>query len=167
MSKPKILFFLVLCNLSFLPSDALAWERIISPCNGCGSRAEAVVVDAAGDIIAIGSINGSEVVKMSKADGSVIWRFGAFSDPIEDLAIDSNGDVFVVAAWNRSVVKVSGATGTEMWRGVIGVTNPNAFQPYIHSVAVDRDYNVVTAGPLGPGYKNSGTEWSSTPPCPK
>lgn len=151
MCNSKTLFssiLLIVCML-LLYNNVRAWERIISHCFGCGGDARGVVVDAAGDVIAIGTINSYEVVKMSKADGSVIWRFHAFSDPIEDLAVDSNGDVFVVAHANRSVVKVSGTTGTEIWRAAVGVTNPNAFQPSIKAVAVDRDNNVVTAGTVG------------------
>jgi len=147
-----LLIIIVYCVFNQVPV-AEAWERTLSHCSGCGGSARAVAVDAAGNIITIGTINGSEVVKLSGTDGRVIWRFIAFGAgtriTVEDLALDSNGDVFVVAHDTRGVVKVSGASGTEIWRGTIGVTNPNAFQASIHAVAVDDDNNVVTAGTIG------------------
>ncbi|MGI8641325.1 MAG: alpha/beta fold hydrolase [Pyrinomonadaceae bacterium] len=151
MYKSKTLFSAVLLAvcLTLLSNNVRAWERTISYCDTCGGDARHVVVDAAGDVIAVGTVNEKEVVKMSKADGSVIWRSIVSNDPIGDLAIDSNGDVFVVFAWSRSVVKVSGATGTRMWQGLVGQTNFNGYQPIIHAVAVDRDNNVVTAGQVG------------------
>lgn len=154
MYKPKTLFSSVLLTLCllFLSNNVRAWERIISRCSGCGGSARAVKVDAAGDVIAIGSINGDEVVKMSKADGSVIWRFVAYGPDarisLNDLALDSNGDVFVVAHDTRMVIKVSGATGTEMWRATVEPSVFNAFQTSIRAVAIDRDNNVVTAGTI-------------------
>ena len=71
---------------------------------------------------------------------------------VQDIAIDSHGDVFVVFAWTRVVVKVSGADGTKIWEKPIGGTL-NALLPVINAVAVDRDDNVLTAGTMG-GFFN-------------
>jgi parallel beta-helix repeat protein len=154
MYKSKTLFSSVLLTgcLLLLSNSVRAWERTLSHCDICGGRADAVVVDAAGDVIAGGVTNGSEVVKMSKADGSVIWRYAVFpgSGPpvprVYRLAVDSNGDVFVIPAFTTAVIKLSGATGTEIWRGSVGVTTHNNSYPFIEAVEIDRDNNVVTAG---------------------
>jgi pimeloyl-ACP methyl ester carboxylesterase len=134
--------------------EVAAWERTISDCATCGSGAHSAVVDAAGDIITLGGFYyGSDVVKLSKATGEIMWRFNVSGYEsrtyAQEIAIDSNGDVFVVFVWSRAVIKVSGATGKLVWQGTIGVTSPNAFQPIINAVAVDRDNNVVTAGTVG------------------
>ncbi|HZG52012.1 MAG TPA: alpha/beta fold hydrolase [Pyrinomonadaceae bacterium] len=134
--------------------EVAAWERTISDCALCGSGAHSAVVDAAGDVITLGGFYyGSDVVKLSKATGEIMWRFNVSGHEsrtyAQEMAIDSNGDVFVVFVWSRAVLKVSGATGKLVWQGTIGVTSPNAFQPIINAVAVDRDNNVVTAGTVG------------------
>jgi len=74
MYKSETLFSLALLAvcLLLLSNNVRAWERKISPCSGfgCGSAARSVVVDAAGDVIAIESINGYGVVNVSTAGGS-------------------------------------------------------------------------------------------------
>lgn len=146
MYKSKTLFSSVLLTacLLFLSNNVRAWERIISPCSGfgCGSQSRSVVVDAAGDVIAGGTSHGTLVVKMAKEDGRVIWSLNPFpgaGNPIPDvvdLAVDSNNDVFV--ATYVGVIKVSGATGTVMWRG------PGT-PGFLVALAVDSNDNVVVA----------------------
>jgi hypothetical protein len=153
---PTLLFVFGLLFMLLTPG-ARAWQVSIFECSGCGSRAESVVVDAAGDVISVGGFGyGADMIKISGANGSVIWRSKVMGHEsrnyAQDLAIDSHGDLFVVFAWTRVVVKVSGADGTEMWRKPIGGTL-NALLPIVNAVKVDRDDNVVTAGTMG-GYFN-------------
>lgn len=161
MNKARLLLLLALFGLigllMFLTSHARAWQTSISDCQGCGSRAEAVVVDAAGDVIAVGDFfDGSDMVKLSGATGQVKWRSEVMGhesrNHAQDIAIDSHGDVFVVFTYTRLVVKVSGTDGTQIWRKPIGGTL-NALLPIISAVAIDRDDNVITAGTMG-GFFN-------------
>lgn len=146
MNKSKyflLLALLTLSGLALLTPGARAWQVSISDCQGCGSRAEAVVVDPAGDIIATGSFfYGSDVVKLSGATGQVIWRSEVMGHEsrnyVQDIAVDSRGDVFVVFAWTRVLIKVSGSTGAKIWERPIEGTL-NACQSFINAVAVDRD----------------------------
>lgn len=112
-----------------------------------------MVVDPAGDIIATGSFfYGSDVVKLSGATGQVIWRSEVMGHEsrnyVQDIAVDSRGDVFVVFAWTRVLTKVSGSTGAKIWEKPIEGTL-NACQSFINAVVVDRHDDVLTAGTIG------------------
>jgi pimeloyl-ACP methyl ester carboxylesterase/outer membrane protein assembly factor BamB len=157
MNKSKRFLLLTVFALSslvmLLASSARAWEVSISDCQGCGSRGEAVVVDAAGDIIATGTFfYGSDVVKLSGSTGKLIWRYEVMGHEsrnyAQDMAIDSHGDVFVVFANTRVMAKVSGATGKRIWDKPIDGTL-NACQSYISAVTIDHEDNVLTAGTIG------------------
>jgi pimeloyl-ACP methyl ester carboxylesterase/outer membrane protein assembly factor BamB len=139
--------------LALLTASAHAWQVSISECQGCSTSARAVVVDAAGDIIAAGDFhNGSDVVKLSGATGQLIWRFNASSNGVligvSDLTIDSKGDVFAVSSVSLGVTKISGLTGKRIWVKPVGGSSSGC-QSYIAAVVVDRDDNVVTAGTAG------------------
>jgi outer membrane protein assembly factor BamB len=150
-SKVFMLSLLLAMNcLALLAPGARAWQTTLTDNVG---RADAVVVDARGDVIATGAVlQGSDVIKLSGATGEVLWRFNASHYEsrtyAQDLAVDSDGNVFVVFAWSRAVLKISGATGTLLWSGTIGGTF-NAFQPLINAVTVDGEGNVITAGTVG------------------
>jgi hypothetical protein len=145
----SLLILFMLCGLDVLIPGAQAWERRLLDNTG---RAEAIALDPAGDVIAIGRVNGSEVAKLSGATGEVKWRFHPFHPEapvsINKVAVDFNGDVVVVFVGTRTVVKISGSDGTEIWRKPIGGT-ANAFQDVITAVAIDIDGNVITAGSVG------------------
>ncbi|HEX7317471.1 MAG TPA: HYR domain-containing protein [Pyrinomonadaceae bacterium] len=134
------LMFLTACALALLAPGVRAWMTTVSP----GSRASAVVVDAAGDVIAAG-YSPPSVVKMSGATGEVIWRCEvALSETPSDLALDANGDVFVVG-FSRGVTKVSGTDGSVIWRRGVGGT-AQAFGAFLSAVTVDRNGDVLIAG---------------------
>jgi outer membrane protein assembly factor BamB len=148
--KFLLLILLPACALALLPAAAGAWQTTITDYPG---RGQAVAVDRNGDVIATGGIlYGSDVVKLSGATGEEMWRFNASNYEsrtyASDLALDSDGDAFVVFSWSRSVLKIDGSTGTLLWAGTVGGT-ANAFQPLINAVAVDGDGNVITAGTVG------------------
>jgi outer membrane protein assembly factor BamB len=103
-------------------------------------RALSLVLDGTGGVIAAGQIVGASrenfaVVKLSAASGAEIWRqvidgSEAFDDDrAVDVAVDSSGDVYAVGrlvtgADNGVVVRLSGASGAEIWRSSIPATAP-------------------------------------------
>jgi endonuclease/exonuclease/phosphatase family metal-dependent hydrolase len=113
MRKLRLLAFLALfaaCALALLAPSAGAWIKTI----GGPARADAVAIDAAGDVIAAGHPDFT-LVKLSGATGEEKWRFGTrLSDIPSDVAVDASGDV-LVATPNGSVIKVSGANGAHVW----------------------------------------------------
>lgn len=148
LTRFTLLFLFVLGLSVLLAPRARAWRF-----DNYGGRAGVMAVDAAGDVIAGGRVfYGGEVFKLSRTTGQVIWRFNASQNQTEHfvsaLAVDSHGDVFVAFATNRSVTKLSGATGARIWTKPIGGTHA-ACQSYVNSMAVDRDDNVLTAGTAG------------------
>lgn len=137
------LTFLTACAVALLTPGAGAWQTTVSP----GGRASAVVLDAAGDVIAAG-YSPPTVVKLSGATGEVKWRCNvALSETPSDIAIDSNGDLFVIG-FSRGVTKISGADGTVIWRTGVGGTS-NAFQSFLTAVVVDRNGDVLISGTVG------------------
>jgi len=121
-------------------SGAQLWRRIIK---GTASRdvdvADALAVDAAGDVVAAGAVENREtfrdfiVVKLSRSDGSELWRQvisgrgSESSDEARGLVIDAAGDVVAAGGTSNSetgdsdftVLKFSGETGAELWRRVV------------------------------------------------
>lgn len=145
MGRAKV-FCLVICSavcaLALLTRGAGAWVA-----TGPGSRASAVVVDAAGDVIAAG-YSPPSLSKMSGATGEVIWRCEvAISETPSDIALDAHGDVFVVGS-SRGVTKVSGADGSIIWQRGVGGTS-NAFQNFLNAVVVDRNGDALISGSVG------------------
>ncbi|APV50825.1 hypothetical protein BWI17_14695 [Betaproteobacteria bacterium GR16-43] len=75
----------------------------------------AIVVDAAGDVIASGSRTRA---KYSAATGAVLWSVPQDSPPVYGGVVDAQGNV---TGWRRtnddrvSVSKFSGSTGAELW----------------------------------------------------
>lgn len=145
--------FLLTGLLLFQASSALAWPFTIPDCAGCGSRAETVVVDSAGDVIAAGRGSyGGDVVKLSGTTGQLIWQFNASHNLSEQgvnaIALDSHGDVFVLFATSRGVTKISGTTGARIWQRPIGGTIAACISNFV-AIVVDRDDNVVATGTAG------------------
>src|SRR5690606_9139186 len=126
------------------------WRTTIDGALGVNDEANAVTVDEAGDVIAVGKTVEAPgrfpeppfdpgepptehflVVKLDGASGEEVWRNPISSGPAfvaaRDVALDPAGDV-VALAWVGgfggsvpAVVKLDGATGTEIWRrGVAG-----------------------------------------------
>ncbi len=152
-----------------LCSEAWAWKADINGTAGFDDMANAVTVDAAGDVVAAGftfntgTFTDFTVIKFSGADGTELWRkvingTSNLPDVAEAVTVDAVGDV-VAAGWTQNtgtgigftVVKFSGTDGAELWRKVI--------DGQARAVAVDTVGDVVAAG-AGPGFfvvKFSGT----------
>ena len=141
------------------------------------NAALAVAVDPGADIVAAGfttnaaTVAGADftVIKLRGDSGGELWRYVAdgqasFDDEALSVALDPTGDVVAAGfltndASGRSdftIVKLSGATGTEVWRQVLGGDHLSALGFAV--VAVDGSGNVFAAGsaPI-PGIEGSFT----------
>lgn len=118
------------------------------------------VVGTAGDVVAAGHIDGDfAVVKLSGTDGGELWTYvssheGEIKGEVRALAVDSAGNVIAAGTTTKAgsepnfvVVKLSGATGLEIWRhevdGTAGDSRDGAY-----AVAVDSGDDVVAGGSL-------------------
>jgi len=150
-------------SLVCLCSGAWAWQVTI---NGSADRADianAVTVDAAGNVIAVGwtdnkgTINDFTVIKLAGESGAELWRYGlngtrAISNDIANaVTVDAAGDVLVAGVLDNSgtrgdltVMKLAGSSGAELWRAVINGT-ANEFD-VANAIAVDATGDVLAAG---------------------
>jgi hypothetical protein len=149
----------------------LIWRRGIQG-SGANNRAyaESVVVDGNGDVVAAGfsSIDGIGVlttVKLAGATGEVMWRRGVTGTAADAYAnsvtVDAVGDVIAAGTvafcestppctpqethYYFHVLKMSGATGTLVWRQSIGGTRINGYDEAL-SVAIGAGGDVIAAG---------------------
>jgi hypothetical protein len=146
-------------------TGAELWRHVIYGIETDRGEATAVVVDAAGNVLAGGFItennnidHGLIVMKLNGIDGRQLWRqviYGTAStlDPEQTsgVALDGAGNV-VAAGFIRNadsnedftVAKFDGVSGAEQWRQVINGTANGIDQA--NGVAVDRAGNVIAAG---------------------
>ena len=132
-------------------SGALNWRHVVKR----RGNALAAVVDAAGDIVTAGFTAGAFTVSaLSRANGNERWRFllpggeGAAIavTVLEDGDVVAGGDLEDAdSVLNFTVVRLSGSTGTEIWRRSLGAGSASG-------LAVDPKGNIVASGET---YKNS------------
>jgi hypothetical protein len=148
-----------ICAIAWTP-DAWAWQATIKGSAASEDRANAVSVDAAGDVIAAGVVRNKAsradfvVVKRARADGRELWRAvlngpANGDDQANAVAVDPMGDVVAAgvirgASGGFAVVKLSGTTGTERWRAALN-GSANGFGEAL-AVAVDRAGDVLAVG---------------------
>ncbi len=141
-------------------TEASAWQATIKGNAGGEDRANAVSVDAAGDVIAAGVVRNRAsradfvVVKRARADGRDLWRAvvngtANGDDRANALAVDQAGDVVAAgviqsATAGFAVAKFAGATGVERWRAMLK-GSADGFGEAL-AVAVDRTGDVVAVG---------------------
>jgi hypothetical protein len=115
--------------IKFAGSDGTElWRRQFGP-GAPFNDARGVVVDGAGDVVAVGqaaSVAGDNqltVVKLDGDDGSVLWSYGIDDAGGNTVALDSAGDVYVAGFSNYSmgetdflVLRLAKATGAVVWR---------------------------------------------------
>lgn len=151
MKKIRLFLLLILispCMSALFAPGVAAWQNTLRDYPRSSSRAQAVAVDADGDVITAGTLPPFSVVKMSGATGALMWRFSVDGGSApNDVAVDAYGDVFV-SSGSRNVLKLSGETGERLWDKPVGGTF-NAFQAHLLSVAVDLSGDVVTTGTVG------------------
>jgi uncharacterized delta-60 repeat protein len=130
------------------------WEHELE--DGIWNR---VALDAQGNAIAAGElpdVGGMRVLKHSAADGSELWPPFALSGTngsgsARGVGVDPAGDVLVGGfLWNTSthydfsVLKLSAASGAELWRREID--GGLAGQDEVRAIAVDGEGHVVAVG---------------------
>jgi Secretion system C-terminal sorting domain len=129
MSRITLLAFSTLfLNLSFAQIN-VQWEaRFEHPANFIDQAVD-LELDAAGNTYVTGtSFNGSNydwVTVKYDPNGVELWQTpygGSGLDEAEAMAMDGNGDIYVVGSrfiggtdWDIAVVKYNGATGVEIW----------------------------------------------------
>jgi hypothetical protein len=114
-----------------LPAPSLAWEAYVSGTAGAGDEAEALVIDANGDVIAAGHLYDTT-------------RFYEFAVVKHSGVTGGDPQGHVVAAGSHPggyVVKLDGQTGDTLWDEEFPDRN-------LRSVALDRDGNAIAAGSL-------------------
>lgn len=106
-------------------TGAEQWRFVLDD-HGEGSMAVAAVVDAAGDVTAVGtSGNRLQVVKLAGTTGALLWQRRLGKSFATDVAVDAQGDVVVAGAKRFSflAMKLAGPTGKVLWkRGLKGNT---------------------------------------------
>jgi hypothetical protein len=143
------------------------WQSTIS--GAPYSSAVDVAVDAGDDVVAAGSIqtngdalNDFALVKLSGATGGELWRYVIVGENTgysyaNAVAVDTAGDVVAAGELNRgshslaartkfAAVKVSGTTGTELWRYEIPAASGNRVISPAFDVALAGATQVVVAG---------------------
>ena len=139
--------------IMLLAHPAAAWRQ--------AGGGEAVRIDAAGDVIAAGVGEAGpgthfSVSKLNGATGAELWgssldgtASGEFNRAVA-VAIDGNGDVIAAGELTNTdthgdfaVVKLDGATGSELWRYEVDGTNQ---EDVAWSVAVNGVGDVYAAG---------------------
>jgi hypothetical protein len=149
------------------------WKTAIDGALGEDDEANAVAVGAAGDVVAAGRTVDAPgrfprppfdpgapptehllVVKLDGGDGGEVWRnpvpFGPAFVAARDVALDPAGDVLALA-WLGDfasalavVVKLDGATGSEIWRRGVGASAARS-DPPAAGLEVDAAGDVVAA----------------------
>ncbi|HJQ84151.1 MAG TPA: hypothetical protein VKA21_08750 [Candidatus Binatia bacterium] len=80
----------------------------------------ALAVDAADDVVAVGSIDGvGTVVKLASGTGAEVWRTAAIGPGLNSVALTAAGDVATTGNSFPSALtalELDGATGSQMWR---------------------------------------------------
>src|SRR5262249_32329071 len=167
MSTRRSLVIALVGAYSLLLSGSVAWAWQANINSGWASS---VVMDAAGNVIAAGSTNNGAgsaftVIKYNGVTGAETWSriingtIARSDNSANAITLDGAGNVVVAGVTNQipgeeggdssfgdfTVIKFSGADGTELWRRVIDGSGTNSFGS-ANAVAVDRAGNVVAAG---------------------
>ena len=138
------------------------WTRDRDPLGS--DTALAVAVDGSGDVVAVGGPRGTGprgdflVVKLSSSTGSELWRVEidgtkSDNDRAHAAVIDAAGDVIAAGhlrnsgtGFDLTVVKLSGASGAELWRAEINAL-PGGDRAL--AMVLDPFGDVIAAGSLG------------------
>ncbi|HTM08917.1 MAG TPA: PQQ-binding-like beta-propeller repeat protein, partial [Verrucomicrobiae bacterium] len=145
------------------------WRRVINGSANVADEARAVSFDGSGNIIAAGLLANSAtgkdffIVKFD-ASGNELWRYtlngsANTDDQANGLAVDASGNVFAAGNVTNTgtgsdfaVVKVSGATGAEVWRSAINGINGAAPTDVANAIALDGAGNAFVAGEIFRGF---------------
>jgi outer membrane protein assembly factor BamB len=152
----------IVAKLSTLNGSEI-WRTVLDGSSGSGDEAADLARFDGGDVAAAGRLDNTgtnwdfTVARLAGADGAELWRYTAngTSDESEEalaVTVDGSGDV-VAAGFLRNnsgssddltVVKLAGATGTELWRREITGSTHGSDQAF--SVATDSSGDVFVGG---------------------
>jgi hypothetical protein len=143
------------------------WRFVFDdPSAGSREYANAVAVDANGDVIAAGVVETGDitgydsvwlVTKLRGSDGVLLWTrqvdgSGSGYDRPHDVAVTANGDVIAVGGTTNgasgpdvTVVKLAASDGSVLWRADPSGSTTNASE-YVERVVLDASGNVYAAG---------------------
>lgn len=185
--KQFLLTMVTAATLVLPQPTAWAWQVTINGAANISDAANAVTVDAGGNVVAAGrtmnmaNSQGSDftVVKFSSTIGTELWRRvvrGTGDSNRRDYSggepnsvkADTAGNIVAAGhlfnantGTDFSVVKLSGATGVELWRYSTSGTNTYESRDDIAwAVTVDSANDVVAAGVLSKG--NTGRNFGSS-----
>jgi len=155
-------------------TGAEMWRRVIDGTAQGNDLVRTMRVDTVGDVVAAGELQNIgtgrdfAVVKLSGVTGAEVWRRQIDgSASVDDLArsvrVDAAGDVIAAGELQNTgtgidfaVVKLSGSTGTEVWRRLINGTASG--NDAAHAVRVDSSGDILACGAV----QNSGTDLDFT-----
>jgi uncharacterized delta-60 repeat protein len=157
------------CTVKYAAADgAVLWEQDYNGPGNQGDYAQAVAVDANGDVLVTGSsVNTNanadyHTNKYAAADGALLWerRYDGPSNGYDEaraVAVDRNGNVVVTGRSltrggftphsDYHTVKYAAANGALLWEK--RYDGPDSVDDYVQAVAVDASDNVVVAGNSG------------------
>ncbi|MGH7773488.1 MAG: hypothetical protein ACREQA_14785 [Candidatus Binatia bacterium] len=153
-----------MCGLILLCTTAWAWQANIDGTANGNDQVNAVAVDGAGNVLAAGGTANTgtgfdfTVIKFDP-NGAELWRqvingTANGGDEANAVAVDPNGDVVVAGFTTNTltgrdftVIKFSGADGTEQWRQEM--VGSFSFLDQANAVTVDANGDVVAAGNTG------------------
>lgn len=157
------------------------WRIVLDGTASGVDVATAVAADTAGNIVAAGAVenrlSGFDilVIKLAGGSGAELWRQeinGTFEGSIDEafsVEVDAAGDVVVAGfsdglslgeaavAPNFTVIKLSGASGAEVWRSVIDGSRMQSTD-FAVALTIDTNGDVVAAG----STENEGTRQDFT-----
>jgi hypothetical protein len=117
-----------LCLLLAIPAVARAWEFEL-PSAG-DDHPTAVAITPQGDVLVAASFGRrADMLRLRGADGTLVWRKAPLGDGGVVLSLATIGDDALVSAYSveqvigaypHAVIRLSGATGDELWRDVDG-----------------------------------------------
>src|SRR5882672_4235862 len=140
-------------------TGAEMWRRVIDGTAQGNDLVRTMRVDTVGDVVAAGELQNIgtgrdfAVVKLSGVTGAEVWRRQIDgSASVDDLArsvrVDAAGDVIAAGELQNTgtgidfaVVKLSGSTGTEIWRRLINGTASG--NDAAHAVRVDSSGDIL------------------------
>ena len=127
-------------------SGVVAWRQSV-----CGLRntyGAAVAVDAAGDVLVTGAVNGElRMRKLSGASGSVLWDRTGDGEFGFGMALTASGDAVALATVRNlktdlRVVRRRGSDGALVWQRTLD----SGYDDAAAGIAVDGEGNVAVAG---------------------
>ena len=148
----------------------LVWKKLIRGSSPQGeNEAKALALDPDGNPVVVGTLSYSglgktfSVLKLRRADGSILWNRNINGTPVEGndqantVVVDSKGDVIAAGTLKYresgsdfTVLKFTGAKGQLLWKTTLHT--PSISGNAAFAVAVDSNDQIFAAGQTGNTY---------------